>query len=1118
MQGEKDTMSGVKSEREFQSALSRLVAERRRYAARGALSILIAAALGASAILIPAARAFDGARFFPLAAFVLFWGTIALAAALAVRLSLRSFGGERSLAGFIDRRSGGGSLVAAAREFSKGGERLREYSPYLLSATVARAAERLRSLDPRDLFAEAGAPGWTAAGVLLGVLVAAEAALLPQDGARLLSGIASPGLALRSPGEYNLVVLSGDRAVLPGESVALEALNFGAGRGDADLLTSAVPGVWKRYRIRGEPVGEGGVRMSVYRRVVAEVRDDFSYAFAAAGRRTREHRVRVMHRPVVNALRAIVRYPAYARAKPDTIAPLAGKISALSGSTVELEGETSAPVARASLRFASGAEIALRSRPGGFTGSFRVAADDTFEVALVDSAGLAGERAVRYPVAMLEDGLPSIEILAPEDKARLPRTLEAEILFRASDDYGLARVDLAFLREGKDERWTRTPLPLAGAAAGEQLTDYTGRHAWSLADAGVLPGDRILYYLEAADGNVTTGPGRARTETRSLVVPSAAEIFARIHEEETAQRENLEDALDRGTEIRDRLNKLSDELKSEGKLDWSRSRESREILERQRELKEKMREIVSRLDRGLDDMERNRAVSRDIGRKIEQIRDLLADVENKDLRALVENLQKLMSQVSPKDLMSAMNDVQLDGERLVQNLDRTIELLKQVLREQKLDELARRVDEMLKEQSAVRDSTPSGDTGELAKRQRDLGAESKDVEKSLRDFTAEERDASLASELERMLDELKEKALEEQMRQAAEELSKGDRSAAQCSQSKAMDGLLSLYTSLGRCQQSMGMALERETIERLARSARELVEVSKLQEALGPRLHGRFGRAESERLIGDEIVVKEALRRIADNLTQTARMSMMLSPRVLITLGAAERDVDLALRSIEEEERGLAASASDAAYRSINLAAIELLRATSSAGGSRSGGRQMLQQLMQQQMAIGEELKRLLQGRGGGGWTMEERAAMARLAGEQRAMEELVKQIAEESAGTGEIMGRLDDVTKQMERLAKELEEGSLTNELVERHERILTRMLESQRSTRERDYKRERTSTAAGDVKALAPEAWSEDGSRGEALLRMIRRAMQERGPAEYEDLLRRYFRALSEKAREGE
>jgi hypothetical protein len=52
--------------------------------------------------------------------------------------------------------------------------------------------------------------------------------------------------------------------------------------------------------------------------------------------------------------------------------------------------------------------------------------------------------------------------------------------------------------------------------------------------------------------------------------------------------------------------------------------------------------------------------------------------------------------------------------------------------------------------------------------------------------------------------------------------------------------------------------------------------------------------------------------------------------------------------------------------------------------------------------------------------------------------------------------------------------------------------------------------------VKALGPDPWREEIDNEEVLLRMIRRGMQEKGPAEYEELIREYFRALSERARE--
>ncbi len=314
----------------------------------------------------------------------------------------------------------------------------------------------------------------------------------------------------------------------------------------------------------------------------------------------------------------------------------------------------------------------------------------------------------------------------------------------------------------------------------------------------------------------------------------------------------------------------------------------------------------------------------------------------------------------------------------------------------------------------------------------------------------------------------------------------------------------------------MGLAVDREAAEAIAGSTRDLIEASKLQESVTARLGGA-GRSGGADLIGDQVVVRTAVDMIAQRLHALGRKTMALSPAVFIHLGGAMKEIEEALRRMEEERTREASAAASAAYRNMNLAAIELLRAGSSSGGAGGGARQRMQQLLQQQLSLRQELQGLFDRGSSGQWSMEERAQMARLAAEQRRMEDLVRQIEQESRGAGELLGRVDDIANAMEEMAKELEEGRLDEEIMERQERIITRLLDSQRSMRERDYKRERRSTTAGDVDPLAPGERDAGLDERELLLRMIRRGMQERGPAEYEELIRRYFRALSEKAREG-
>jgi hypothetical protein len=197
----------------------------------------------------------------------------------------------------------------------------------------------------------------------------------------------------------------------------------------------------------------------------------------------------------------------------------------------------------------------------------------------------------------------------------------------------------------------------------------------------------------------------------------------------------------------------------------------------------------------------------------------------------------------------------------------------------------------------------------------------------------------------------------------------------------------------------------------------------------------------------------------------------------------------------------------------LNLAAIELLKSSSSSCGSGGGTGGSMQQLTENQMGIDKRMRELLGG-SSAGISMEDRAAMRRLAAEQRNLQQLLGQILQES-GEGEgILGRLDDIGSEMDEIAGILEEGKLDTDLIDREERVLSRLLESQRSLSRRDYSRRRTSRTAGELTGRNPGRGARHGER-EIILEMIRKGMRERGPAEYEQLNRLYFRALSRKAR---
>jgi hypothetical protein len=134
---------------------------------------------------------------------------------------------------------------------------------------------------------------------------------------------------------------------------------------------------------------------------------------------------------------------------------------------------------------------------------------------------------------------------------------------------------------------------------------------------------------------------------------------------------------------------------------------------------------------------------------------------------------------------------------------------------------------------------------------------------------------------------------------------------------------------------------------------------------------------------------------------------------------------------------------------------------------------------------------------------------MARLAAEQEGVRKGIDEIAREFGSRTDILGRLDDLAEEAKRVIEDLKRENVSRETIRRQERILTRLLNAQRSMRRRDYSERRKSRPGEDYKVEPPPELSQEEKE-----EMIRDLLyQRRGyyPPEYEELIRAYFKAIS-------
>jgi hypothetical protein len=125
-----------------------------------------------------------------------------------------------------------------------------------------------------------------------------------------------------------------------------------------------------------------------------------------------------------------------------------------------------------------------------------------------------------------------------------------------------------------------------------------------------------------------------------------------------------------------------------------------------------------------------------------------------------------------------------------------------------------------------------------------------------------------------------------------------------------------------------------------------------------------------------------------------------------------------------------------------------------------------------------------------------------------------LEQLAREAAQTGELsklLGDLNRAAQEMREVQTDLAQGAVTTETLRKQDRILSRLLDSQRSARERDYEKQRRAQTGTATDRRSPGPVDMSTQEGKDRLRQdLLRALEEGYARDYEELIRKYFEAL--------
>ncbi len=338
------------------------------------------------------------------------------------------------------------------------------------------------------------------------------------------------GREIRYPTQTRIVSVTGNRTIKQGDPVTLTASVAGRAPPSGDLyVRPAGDSAWHSLLLSA---GRG----SEFSRRVEELFRDTDYYFRIGDDRSAVFRITIVPPPQFVQRRVRIVHPPYTGLKDDIADDL--NVEALDGSTLSWELRCEPAVRSAWMTVEGNDPIEMELDSSGCGLRYSVTARNSFKYSfrLTDKTHGFEYDDVWYAVRVTPDNVPDVKLLEPTGDGPATVRKKVRLLVRATDDYGLSRIRLAYSVNGAEE--VKSPL---GSLAGRQAE---AAFDWTLNTAmpDLKDGDVVTMAVEACDAHDTPDSRWGRSDARRLSIVGDAGYLRWLADELDEQRADVQRA------------------------------------------------------------------------------------------------------------------------------------------------------------------------------------------------------------------------------------------------------------------------------------------------------------------------------------------------------------------------------------------------------------------------------------------------------------------------------------------------------------------------------------------------------------------------------------------------
>ena len=859
-----------------------------------------------------------------------------------------------------------------------------------------------------------------------------------------------------------------------------------------------------------------------------KVQKDRSFRLFAGPVTSKEYELKVLKKPNLLGFDIQLDYPAYTGRKDETISNT-GDLLIPAGTRIVWNFKTE-NAGNIGLLLPEQEQIAFAERRGNDMFYFKHTAmkPGTYKLFLSNEM-LPNADSITYSMNVIPDEYPVIEV------EEFPDSADHKWLYfigETSDDYGLVRLTFNYRitsSDGQSSELVSLPIPLSNSGKKQpkiKNAEYT--HSWNLGALDLKPGDQVSYYFEVFDNDAIHGSKSSRTQPRVYAMPTVEE-FEKIEEENDEEiQERLNKALKKRKKIQEQLKKKREELLQKEEPDWQDRKELEKLLERQKELMEEIRKAREAYKENLENQQEFRERSEDILQKQEQLQKLMDETMDEEMQKLMEEIQKMLDEMQKDEALKQMEEFQLSEDEMEKELDRALELFKELQLEQKMDEVIQELEDLAEQQEKLSEETANEEKPqeELQKEQEDINEKFDELQEKMEDIQKMNKELEKPKPLEDHKEESEK--IEEDLDKSQEQLEQKENQGASKSQKSASQKMRQMAQSMSGSMKSMAMDQMMEDMEALRQLLENLLTLSFDQENLQKDFQETaINTPRYVELVNKQFKLEDDFRLVEDSLQALSKRVFQIESYVMEKVGEIKTNMKDATDQLEERKVSQASKHQQYVMKNLNDLALMLDEVMQQMQMQMSGmmsGNQMCNnpgqgkggkgnvpkdKISKGQKEISEQMRKMHEQMQNGNMPSSEE--FAKTAAKQAALREALRQMQKELQQQGKGSKELEEIMDQMNKIETDLVNKRLTNEMMKRQQEILTRLLEHEKAERQRDKDNKRKSETAQDYQRKLPPALEEYLRKRQAETEELRSVSPRLNPY-YKRLVEDYFKKSEE------